>query len=267
MRRPAPHEQADLTRQALRVLGSIGWNPIREAGLTCRVCTAPIKSQYERCFRCTQHASTGLKTSPYVFPLTYAIKGTQAEADLHLYKKRHGPPPDSAVVQRIEYQIGYFTWTHLDCIEHLVGAPVSRVATVPSLKHPDELHPLATVVHKVLQTLDIPIVELNPKRDVPESQRRECRDDHFTCAEQLHGEHIVLIEDTWVTGGHAQSAAAGLYRAGASHATIIPIGRLLDPDFTTTKNFLRDHPERGWTTACPLVGPTLLSQCRSPFTA
>ncbi|MEU6716303.1 hypothetical protein ABZ897_32970 [Nonomuraea sp. NPDC046802] len=45
------------------------------------------------------------------------------------------------------------------------------------------------------------------------------------------GEHIVVVEDTWVQGGHAQSAAATLLLAGAAEVTIVVIARRIRTDF------------------------------------
>ena len=41
---------------------------------------------------------------------------------------------------------------------------------------------------------------------------------------------VVLLDDTYVSGSRAQSAAATLRRAGARSAVIVPVGRVLRPD-------------------------------------
>ena len=45
------------------------------------------------------------------------------------------------------------------------------------------------------------------------------------------GKHIVVLEDTWVQGGHAQSAAAALLLAGALEVTIVVVARRIRTDF------------------------------------
>ena len=47
---------------------------------------------------------------------------------------------------------------------------------------------------------------------------------------RVRGARIVLLDDTYVSGARAQSAAAALRRAGARSAVIIPVGRVLRPD-------------------------------------
>jgi hypothetical protein len=46
----------------------------------------------------------------------------------------------------------------------------------------------------------------------------------------IRGARIILLDDTYVSGARAQSAAAALRRAGARSALIIPVGRVLRPD-------------------------------------
>ena len=46
----------------------------------------------------------------------------------------------------------------------------------------------------------------------------------------IRGARIILLDDTYVSGARAQSAAAALRRAGARSAVIIPVGRVLRPD-------------------------------------
>jgi hypothetical protein len=41
---------------------------------------------------------------------------------------------------------------------------------------------------------------------------------------------VVLLDDTYVSGARAQSAAAALRRSGARAALIVPVGRVLRPD-------------------------------------
>jgi hypothetical protein len=43
------------------------------------------------------------------------------------------------------------------------------------------------------------------------------------------GADVLLIEDSWVSGASAQSAAAALKLAGARHVAIVVIGRHIDP--------------------------------------
>jgi adenine/guanine phosphoribosyltransferase-like PRPP-binding protein len=41
---------------------------------------------------------------------------------------------------------------------------------------------------------------------------------------------VLLLDDTWVSGASAQSAAAALRLAGASHVAAVILGRHVNPD-------------------------------------
>jgi hypothetical protein len=58
----------------------------------------------------------------------------------------------------------------------------------------------------------------------------------------LRGSRAVLLDDTYVTGARAQSAAAALRRAGAAAVVVVPVGRVLRPDRSAAHDaFLRAH--------------------------
>lgn len=59
----------------------------------------------------------------------------------------------------------------------------------------------------------------------------------------VRGARVLLLDDTYVSGSRAQSAAAGLRLAGARAALIVPAGRVLRPDRSAVHAaFLGDHP-------------------------
>ena len=67
------------------------------------------------------------------------------------------------------------------------------------------------------------------------------------------GRHVLLLDDTWTTGAHAQSAAAALRRAEARAVTVLVIARWLDPSWSPTAVFLRDLVTRDYDVyRCPV---------------
>lgn len=48
---------------------------------------------------------------------------------------------------------------------------------------------------------------------------------------------VLLIDDTWTTGGNAQSAALALRSAGAVKVAIVVIGRHFDRDFRNCETY------------------------------
>jgi phosphoribosylpyrophosphate synthetase len=50
---------------------------------------------------------------------------------------------------------------------------------------------------------------------------------------------VLLVDDTWVSGGSAQSAAVALKTAGARRVALVVIGRHVDPAQPRSAEFLR----------------------------
>jgi hypothetical protein len=55
----------------------------------------------------------------------------------------------------------------------------------------------------------------------------------------VQGERVVLIEDTWVTGATAISAAGALLELGAQSVAVLPLARCIDSGF-----WAEGHPYR-----------------------
>ena len=51
----------------------------------------------------------------------------------------------------------------------------------------------------------------------------------FGAGVALAGASVLLIDDTWVSGASAQSAAVALRAAGAGHVAVVVLGRHVDP--------------------------------------
>jgi orotate phosphoribosyltransferase len=70
---------------------------------------------------------------------------------------------------------------------------------------------------------------------------------------QVTGADVLLVDDTWVSGGSAQSAAAALKLAGAARVAAVVLGRHLDPADPRSAGLLRALAERAVPSpGCPL---------------
>jgi orotate phosphoribosyltransferase len=65
-------------------------------------------------------------------------------------------------------------------------------------------------------------------------------------------QHILLLEDTWTSGGNAQSAALSLRRAGAVTVTVLALARWLKPEEPPPAAFLTSHLSDYDPAICPL---------------
>ncbi|WP_459801278.1 hypothetical protein [Herbidospora sp. RD11066] len=202
-------------------------NPIRLPNVTCAVCTVPIEDRYTLCYRCSQDSKGPVPVARRVVPLTYAFSGHQSNTDMHHYKDPMPEwfRPQNPSFQRVQLLLLGFTVTHAGCLDRVGSRPVTRLTSVPSLGGRTGLHPLGglrEVLPKRWRRFD-----LLPRTGIPAEERRLVRPDHFVLADpsEVAGYHVVVLEDTWVQGGHAQSAAATILQAGAAEVTILVIAR------------------------------------------
>jgi hypothetical protein len=141
-----------------------------------------------------------------------------------------------------------FFQRHGRCLAAALGGPVDVVLPVPSSSRPgrapldrvpglaghveQSLAPAASWRPSVLRRAGGPIGHMRPSAaafEVPAPFRPAVK-----------GRRLVLLDDTYVSGSRAQSAAAALRRAGARATLIVTLGRVVRPDRSTLhERFLR----------------------------
>jgi hypothetical protein len=125
---------------------------------------------------------------------------------------------------------------HRSCLDALAGGAPDVVTVVPSTARrngsPLERAGVGRVVaHRLAGAWWQPglLHRAGPRAD----HMHPCRDAFTVPVAQrigLCGRRVVLIDDLYVSGARAQSAAAALRRAGACSVTIVVAGRLVRPD-------------------------------------
>ena len=188
----------------------------------CAVCRGPAGPGFTRCYQCTRHARLGPGLlADAVVPISYAVKGTPFAADLWRYK---ADQPDRAARASLLALLLAFLHDHGGCVWRQAGLTVpSRLAVVPTGCGRPGPHPLLELAAPYLRLRSAPLV-IRPGR-----QGRDPDETRFQ-AERLGARaHVLLLEDSWVTGASAQSAAAALKLAGAARVAVIVLGRHLDP--------------------------------------
>jgi orotate phosphoribosyltransferase len=92
-------------------------------------------------------------------------------------------------------------------------------------------------------------------------QPRAVNPDHFTCGVSLtEDSHVLVIDDTWATGGHVQSAILAVRKAGAGRVSALIIARWLKEDFKDNKQFITDLRNRDYD---PSICPWTSASCPS----
>ncbi len=252
-------------------LGAIMTNPLRIPNVTCEVCTGPVASRYTRCYRCHEDARReDVPVARRVVPLTYAVAGTQVERDMYRYKDFMPAAQRlrNSSYQRLLLLLLGFAQFHASCLDLVARRPVTGMATVPSLRGRTGAHPLVTLA--AVLPGHWAQVKLEATAGIPEAQRRDLRPQHFVVPDRdiVAGQHILLLEDTWVQGRHAQPAAAALLLAGASDVTILVIARRIRTDLrlSLAEDSLRQIlTEREYSVdLCPVAGKSCRHWPRHP---
>lgn len=228
-------------------------NPERSAS-TCPVCTTPLLAGDSLCIPCSGHMLRGLPLADLVAPLTYAEKRTQAYQDLYSYKEPPATPQTDAAEGRLRYLLYAMLSQHISCI---APSGLSAIAHVPSSKGRIGPHPLSSML--TLFRAEIPRLEIAFSTTPEESSndRRALRPERVLLPADLPSDlgTVLLIEDAWVTGGHAQSIASRLKQAGAGQVVVVALARVLDPNFSATDGYLRAHPRAPFDPElCPVHG-------------
>jgi len=186
----------------------------------CAVCRGPVTAGYRRCYQCEGHllAGTG-PLSDLVVPASYAVQGTPFGRELWDYKARR--VPESTLIALLLT----FLHDHAMCLWRGRLAPGSiapdYLAVVPSGSGRPGVHPLLRMVTPYL-TLPPVALTLNPGE-----QGRDYNPCRFRADGLAVGASVLLLDDTWVSGASAQSAAAALKLAGASQVVTLVLARLL----------------------------------------
>jgi hypothetical protein len=195
----------------------------RAAGPDCATCRGPVGPGYARCYQCERHDLLGPGLlADAVVPVSYAVKGTAWAADLWRYKS--GPAPDAPARAWLRALLLVFLRDHGTCVWRQAGMPPpTRLAVVPTGCGRPGPHPLLRLVGPHLGLPTAPLA-IRPGR-----QGRELDPDRFLAGRLPDAPSVLLLEDSWVSGASAQSAAVALKRAGARQVAIVVAGRHLNP--------------------------------------
>ena len=215
---------------------------------------------YSRCYAC-DHGKSVLDA---VAPISYSVAREQLHHALASYKRLRGD-----VARRLGASLAAILWRflaeHERCVARAAGTDrFELVTTVPSGDRArDERHPLRWIVGELVgPTRDRHRRLLRrTEADVPSRTFSEVM---FAATTHLHGEAVLLIDDTWTTGASAHSAAAALKAAGAGPTASVVIGRHLNREWHENDRRLRGIPRPfDWST-CPLCARPVIATLDSP---
>jgi hypothetical protein len=190
----------------------------------------------------------------------YTVLMGYKEAPVHEARRRFA--------QRVARLFADFFATHRICLAEATEDRVDLIVPVPSSSRPgpasleavdglaarvSSVAPGAAWAPRVLQRADGGIGPMRPNARafaVPDLWRPAVK-----------GSRVLLLDDTYVSGARAQSAAAALRLGGARSVLVVPLGRVIRPErFAAHAAFLRGAPGgepagNGHRPRCLLVQP------------
>jgi hypothetical protein len=191
----------------------------------CIVCRGPARSGYARCYQCEAHAMHGHGLlADAVVPVSYAVKGTPFAEDLWRYKSSASASASASAGRSLLAVLLAFLDDHAGCVWRRAAMPApDRLAVVPSGVGRPGSHPLLALAWPHVS------LPLWPLAIRPGRQGRDLDLHRFQAGAGPLGCGVLLLDDTWVSGASAQSAAAALKLAGAGRVALVVLGRHVNP--------------------------------------
>ena len=254
-----PEEYASaLTTRLHTSVGAFFCNTRRGEPGICAVCTGPATT--DLCSQC-RSAERAYRTdlADVVVPLAYA-KGRMSpvhQSEHHVYSYKRQPPAPKCV-QDLHLMVAAAAWLHGRCIAQTVGW-WQAVTFVPSATRPGPEHPvagLARQAHRIRPNTARVLLGLGP--GYAAEPLRVPKPDRFVVPTEfvprVDGRHVLVIDDTWVSGDKSQSAALALRSAGAEQVTILCVARWLRYDWADHRQLINDLREPYNAATCPVTG-------------
>jgi hypothetical protein len=209
----------------------------------CRTCRGPAGAGFARCYQCELALSEarGLLADA-VAPVGYAVRGGPLAGDLRRYKSDRAAAAEvEAAAVRLRDLLAGFLADRGQSVWAAAGmtAGPTAAAVVPSGPGRRGAHPLAGLVRSCVA---LPLVRLAV---VPaEIHARGVNPFWVRVGDPVAGGDILVVDDTWVSGGSAQSAAAALKLAGARRVAVVVLGRHVNPADPASARFLAEIGEK-----------------------
>lgn len=219
---------------------------------------------FHTCYQCGW--SYGTNTADIVGSLVYGVSDAQSGKLMHQYKLA---PHRPNLVQRVASLVTVGVKDHFDCVGVLLDQKPIRWTTVPSLKRIGSEHPFRQQILTPMlgHEYEIEVAASEAAQGRSEQERRDFNPELYTVKSEIPASAcVLLIDDTWTTGGHIQSVATALKRKGAAKVAALSVARWLDMSAPRTRHIYDQliKPQRYNPDICPWTGG-LCPTTRNPF--
>jgi hypothetical protein len=179
-----------------------------------------------------------------VVPTGYAVRGGPLADDLRRYKSDRADAGEAAAAAgRLRQRLAVFLAERGRSVWEAAGMTKGpeAVAVVPSGQGRLGAHPLVSLVGSCVE---LPMVRLAVV--APEAHARGVNPGWVRLAGRVNGggvrvadgADVLVVDDTWVSGGSAQSVSAALKLAGARRVAVVVLGRHVNPADPRSAAFL-----------------------------
>lgn len=192
----------------------------------CPICHRPPNAGWTLCWSCDKTISQVSRPVRRVVPISLYQVGDQLHTWLRGYKDDRDAALRSRLRLRVAATLGRFLTNHGACV---APGGWDIITTVPSSGDRAGVHPLvqALALLRPYGQQYAPILEAGSAT----VDHNRASDDGFVAREAVDGRRVLLIDDTFTSGGRLQSAASRLQLDGANLVGAIVIGRVFDQSY------------------------------------
>lgn len=211
----------------------------------CAYCRSPIQGSFRQCYQCkTAHDShPALADMEHGF-MYYAFSGEQSHWLMREYKGQSGGPQQRQYSLLTVHHCLYLALNrHLRCLERK-GLPAfdtwTVVPSIDTIRSCSSLqHPLHNAVKQALDRCGINLSHLEVLSQ-PTKQKRAVNAEHFSSSQvDPLPQHILVVDDTWVSGGHISSLAIHLQDRIGARVSMLTLARYINQSFTFSGELVR----------------------------
>jgi predicted amidophosphoribosyltransferase len=209
-------------RRAEKILGWASWEPVFPSpGLdSCPACHSWTSEAGSKCPTCVEALTVLPRLAP-MLPITLFAKPSPMRDALTEYKCAGG----ARQVDALAGMLAAFLDQHGTSLVHYFGSEWDIVVPVPSTQGRS-----GNAVAQVLAGAGVHASHRLRPTGTP-GQHRRYDLSLFVAAPAASAGRVLLVEDAYVSGARAQTAAATLRAAGTGVAGILALGRRVNPDF------------------------------------
>lgn len=197
----------------------------------CDICHGAPRTGFSRCWSCAQTVGQVEHPVELVVPISLSELQGQLHHVLRSYKLESYPVVTKEQFQRqVSALLARFLSQHRDCIRNAAGEDWDCITIVPSSQGRPGPHPLETAIHRFAYLRDQYRPMLQSGSDT--TDHNMASDAGYAVVGPVSEARVLLVDDTFTSGARAQSAASALRLAGATVVAMVPIGRVINPNFS-----------------------------------